>query len=53
MSLFVSCIKVATLLHIRISNLISSLQNFKETCNAAFGGFISTTLKSNKDYAES
>ena len=40
-------------IHIRISNLISSLQNFQETCNAAFGGFISTTLKSNKEYAES
>lgn len=53
-SFFVSCIKVAyTLLHIRISNLISSLKNFQETCNATFGGFISTILKSNKDYAES
>ena len=40
-------------LHYYISNLISSLQNFQETCNATFGGFISTTLKSNKVYAES
>ena len=50
------CIQVAytiRILDIRISNLISSLQNFHETCNATFGGFISTTLKSSKDYAES